>query len=147
MRATGIDYYRRLVPIYRGENSFLFVGATHIARGTSPINVSQVCALIAPPPKKSWQRGSRTRSVGTVTRENSTGEKRRRGGKFPRSVSFRSWMEMGSCPFCRNIFFFLQREKRRSFRHFPFVIEEIMEHAYLSPLFPGRNFFSQVISR
>lgn len=49
-------------------------------RGTSPINISQVCALIAPPPKKSWQRGS-ARSVerGTVTRENSNrrGEKKK----------------------------------------------------------------------
>lgn len=79
IRYVGIDYYRRLVPIYCGENgSFLFVGATlrmrvRIARGTSPINISRVCALIAPPPEKSWQRGS-TPSVGTVlTRENSIG--------------------------------------------------------------------------
>lgn len=45
-------------------------------RGTSPINISQVCALIAPPPKKSWERGS-ARSVerGTVTRENSNRER------------------------------------------------------------------------
>lgn len=69
-------------------------------RGTSPINISQLCALIAPPPKKSWQRAS-TRSVARLLVRIPSGEKRRRSGKFPRSFPFVSF---------------------RSFRHFPLVL-------------------------
>lgn len=42
MWATGIDYYRRLVPIYRGENGcFLFVGATSYGRWRVCVHIAE----------------------------------------------------------------------------------------------------------
>lgn len=101
MWATGIDYYRRLVPIYRGENGcFLFVGATSYGRWRVCVHIAEERVPLIFRSYARWSRrrlrnpGNEEVRVARLLVRIPSGEKRRRSGKFPRSfpfVSFRSF--------------------------------------------------------